>query len=179
MSIKSRADQELYKTFSHLASIISEIRIGMLTTQSEDGTLRSRPMLTADREFDGLLWFFSETECGKVQDIRGNREVNIAYARPEREQYVSVSGNAQIVKDARKAQKLWELDFERWLPKEKQREDLSLIKVSVHRAEYWDAHRMEMIQVGGVPVKLSVLRRDTEQTEHEEIHVSSESHFSR
>ena len=40
-----------------LGELIKDIRIAMLTTVDEDGSLRSRPMATQDAEFDGVLWF--------------------------------------------------------------------------------------------------------------------------
>jgi hypothetical protein len=62
---------------------------------------------------------------------------------------------------------------------DREHNNLSLIKVSVHRAEYWDSHRMETLQIGGVPVKASMLGHDEEQTEHEEIQFSSQSYSTR
>ena len=48
-----------------LAGMIREIDFAMLTTAEADGTLRSRPMSTQRREFDGDLWFFTRASAPK------------------------------------------------------------------------------------------------------------------
>jgi len=45
-----------------LAGLIEGIKVAMLTTAAEDGTLRSRPMVTQPAEFDGTLWFFTRAD---------------------------------------------------------------------------------------------------------------------
>jgi len=152
-----------------LASLITEIRVGMLTTASDDGTLRSRPMITAATKFDGDLWFLTEADEPKVAEIQAHHAVNVAYACPERQQYVSISGDAEIVHDRTKSELLWEDEYERWFPEGTKATDLSLIKVSISGAEYWDAHRRTMIQVGGVPVPFGIFAGGEEEVEHERI----------
>jgi general stress protein 26 len=51
----SAAGQE----FAKLKELIEEINIGMLTTEDDDGTLRSRPLQTRAVEDDGSIWFFT------------------------------------------------------------------------------------------------------------------------
>ena len=57
-----------------LAELIGEIRIAMLTTTAEDGSLRSRPMTTQQATFDGKLWFFTKRESPKVDEISATHE---------------------------------------------------------------------------------------------------------
>ena len=52
-----------------LAELIGEIRIAMLTTTTEDGSMRSRPMTTQLAKFDGKLWFFTKRESPKADEI--------------------------------------------------------------------------------------------------------------
>ena len=42
-----------------LCDLIKGIKITMMTTVEEDGTLHSRPRGTQEAEFDGDLWFFT------------------------------------------------------------------------------------------------------------------------
>ena len=53
MDIQPQNNQDLQK----VADLVDEIRFAMLTTEEEDGSLRSRPMATQQAEFDGDLWF--------------------------------------------------------------------------------------------------------------------------
>ena len=52
---------ERQKSIEALREMIRDIHIAMLTTRSEDGGLRSRPMITAKHEFEGQLWFFTKS----------------------------------------------------------------------------------------------------------------------
>ena len=53
-----------------LAELIKGIKVAMLTTVCADGSLRSRPMVTQDKEFDGTLWFFTPAESPKVHEYQ-------------------------------------------------------------------------------------------------------------
>ena len=168
MSDKTSVEQERKEAIENFAKLVSEIRVGMLSTVCTDGSIRSRPMLTAATKFDGDLWFFSETADPKVAEINSNDKVNVSYASPDRRQYVSVCGTAEIVRDETKAEVLWETAFARWFPKGRTQTDLSLIKVSVTGAEYWDSSQNTMVQFGGL-VKGIVTGHRPDPLEHERI----------
>lgn len=117
---------------------VKNVRVAMMTTEEPDGTLRSRPMATQDMEFEGDLWFFTEASAPKVGEVAHHNQVNISYTRPENHLFVSVSGTAQLVRDRRKIDELWQPLYKAWFPKGKDDPDLALLKVSVENAEYWD-----------------------------------------
>jgi general stress protein 26 len=47
-----------------LREMIKNIEVAMLTTAEEDGSVRSRPMLTMDVDFEGDLYFFTKVSVG-------------------------------------------------------------------------------------------------------------------
>jgi general stress protein 26 len=122
-----------------LGEKIKSVRFAMLTTVEPDGTLQSRPMTTQQVEFDGDLWFFVGLDTDPVSAIKSNSNVNVAYAKPEDNLYVSVSGTAEIVEDEAKKKELWNPLFKAWYPDGLEDPTLGLIKVSVTSAEYWDS----------------------------------------
>ena len=64
-----------------LAKMIKDIDFGMLTTQDEDGTLRSRPMSVNRKvDFDGDLWFFTYGNSHKVIEAKKHPQVNVSFA---------------------------------------------------------------------------------------------------
>src|SRR5690242_20494485 len=99
-----------------LAKLIKGIKIAMLTTTCDDGTMRSRPMATQRTPFDGELWFFTDDESPKVAEIRKDQHVNVSYADADSNTYVSVSGRAMLVKDRAKAKELWNPLYKAWFP---------------------------------------------------------------
>src|SRR5688572_9351596 len=86
-----------------VAELLKGIKVAMLTTCTDDGDLRSRPMATQEQEFDGTLWFFTPAHSPKVSEIERDHRVNISYSSPENNRYVSVSGVANLVHDKEKA----------------------------------------------------------------------------
>lgn len=144
------SDQERQKAITTLAELIKEIGVGMLTTVTPDGTLRSRPMISAEPEFNGELWFFTEMEAPKVEEVQENAEVNVSFASPHDQHYVSISGPARLVRDERKAEILWKPKYSVWFPSAVEASTLGFIRVAVKRAEYWDASDSRMVQIAGL-----------------------------
>ena len=119
--------------------IISSIKFAMLSTVEADGTLRSRPMTTQQVEFDGDLWFFTNAESPKVWETNQHRQVNVSFADPSKNRYVSASGTAILVRDKDKIEELWKPLYKTFFPNGLEDPDLALLKISVAKAEYWDS----------------------------------------
>lgn len=121
-----------------LWDIIGKIPVALLTTD-DDGTLRSRPMATCQSSFDGNLWFFTRASSHTSIEIGKNYHVNVSYAVPERDNYVSISGLTELVHDADKQRELWNDEVAQWMDCGPEDEDVMLLKVIVQQAEYWQA----------------------------------------
>jgi general stress protein 26 len=130
-----------------LLEIISEIKTAMLTTIDEDMTLRSRPMLTQDYQQDGTLWFFSSDHHGKADELAADPRVNVTYAMPEKQRFISISGLAEIVHDDAKKRDLWKPSFREWFPEGSNDSHLALLKIYIQKAEYWDVPSNQLIEI--------------------------------
>jgi general stress protein 26 len=120
--------------------LIKDIDFAMLTTIDSEGKLHSRPMSTnKEVEFNGDVWFFTYASSLKVNEINQRHEVNVSYADPKKQSYVSLTGTAEIVRDRQKLEELWQPQLKAWFPKELDEPDIALIKVNVENAEYWDS----------------------------------------
>ena len=122
-----------------LGELIEKIKFAMLTTVDEDGALRSRPMTTQQIEFDGDLWFFAPKNSGVASETRQQQQVNVAYAAPDDQRYVSVSGRAEWVQDPQRMKELWNPLYKAWFPNGLDDPNLSLLKIHVEKAEYWES----------------------------------------
>lgn len=128
------------ETTGKLASLIKDIGVAMLTTVAPDGALRSRPMATLGSGFEnGEVWLFTADDSGKVSEINAEHEVNLAYAEPRDQRYVSLSGVATLVRDPARARRMWNPAVKAWFPRGPEDPHLALLRVRVHAAEYWDA----------------------------------------
>lgn len=133
-----------------LGKLIKGIKFAMLTTAEADGSLRSRPMATQRAAFGGTLWFFTRASSHKVEDVRRERHVNVAYADPGDNAYVSVSGTARLVKDKAKMKEFWSPAYKAWFPRGLSDPDVALLRVDVTEAEYWDSPSSTMVYLIGL-----------------------------
>ena len=132
-----------------LAELIRGIRIVMMTTVCKDGSLRSRPMVSQDAEFDGTLWFFTSADSAKIGAGEDEGQINVSYAKPEERRYVSISGRAVLVRDRQKIDELWNSGVEPWFPKGINDPKLTLLRVDAEKWEYWDVQTGTMLQFDG------------------------------
>ena len=136
----SEATQKLW-------SMIKDIQFAMMTTE-DGGMLRARPMVAAQKEFDGNLWFFTRASSHKVQEAEGQK-VGITYADGGKQDYVSLSGQAHLVRDRAAIDAHWGEAMRTWFPKGKDDPDIAMLKVAISAAEYWDAPNSTMVHAYG------------------------------
>ncbi len=132
-----------------LWELIRDIRFAMFTTRHENGHLHSRPMTTQNGKDDqgSQLWFFMSRSGDPVADIAAEPTVNISYADPGDDCYVSVSGEARLVEDKAKKKALWSKMSEAWFPGGVDDPDLALVEVSITHAHYWDVKTNKAVQL--------------------------------
>jgi len=156
------------QAIEELREKIHGIRIAMLTTLDEQGSLHSRPMATQSSEIDGDLWFFTAADSPKAHEVQRDQRVNLSYADPDSQRYVSVSGTARLVRDRAKAEELWNPVLKAWFPKGIDDPDLALLRVEVEKAEYWDAPSSRMVRLAGF-VKAILTGKQYDQGENEKL----------
>lgn len=165
--------QEETTALEQLREKIKGIRIAMLTTIDKDGSLRSRPMATQEAESDGELWFFTAAGSAKAGEVEHDQRVNVSYADPDDQRYVSVSGTARIVRDQAKARELWNPLLKAWFPKGLDDPELALLRVQVEKAEYWDSPSSKMVQLIGLLKAVTTGKRyEPDPGEHETIELT-------
>jgi len=151
-----------------LAGLIRGIKVAMLTTVADDGSLRSRPMAAQEAEFDGVLWFFTRAAAPKVGEVRRDERVCVSYASPDDQRYVSVSGTARLVRDPARMRELWGPAQKAWFPQGPDDPELALLRVEPERAEYWDSPSGTLVQIAGF-VKSVVTGQPAAAGEHEKL----------
>lgn len=134
----------------HLWKMIKDIKFAMFTTRhGGNGHLHSRPMTTQNKSLEagGSLWFFMSRKSDPVDDLKAEPAVNLAYADPSADTYVSVSGNASVVEDQAKKNELWNKMSEAWFPGGPTDPDLALVQVQIVHANYWDVKESKIVQL--------------------------------
>ena len=121
-----------------LKELIESIRVGLLTTVDLDGSLHTRPIETLRCDVDGTLWFFTDHQSPKAHEVSHDVRVSVGYSDPGKKIYVVVAGQARILRDKALAAELWSFAQRSWYPKGLEDEHLSILRVTLERAEYWE-----------------------------------------
>jgi general stress protein 26 len=130
--------------------LIKGIHVAMLVTQDAGHKLSARPMAAANRDFnEGTLWFFAREGSPKLDELTETRNVLLAYSHPGKQDYVSLSGKARVVRDQKKVKELWSEPARVWFPKGPEEGDIVLIAVDVATAEYWDSPSATVVYAYG------------------------------
>jgi general stress protein 26 len=131
-----------------LSELIKDIRFAMFTTHKPQGHLHSRPMTTQNKRIDDdSLWFFMSRSGDPVSEFRGDDQVNVSYANPSSDTYVSVTGAARVVEDMAKKKALWNKAAEAWFKGGVDDPDLALVQVRIEHADYWDVKESKLVQL--------------------------------
>jgi general stress protein 26 len=131
-----------------ISELIKDIKVAMLTSD-DGGHLRSRPMVAAQKEFSGELYFFTRASAPKVGEVQADGRVNVSYADADGQIYVSLSGTASVLHDPALIRAHWSEAMRTWFPKGKDDPDIAILKVAVEQAEYWDAPSSTMLHLYG------------------------------
>lgn len=130
--------------------MIRDVAIATMVTVDDQGRLRGRPMRAVQlKQFDNTLWFFTSQPSPKTDEISHDGRVLLAYADPSDQNYVSVSGMAQVVRDPARQKELWSEPLRTWFPGGPEDPKAALLKVEVEGAEYWDAPSSTLVHAYG------------------------------
>lgn len=133
----------LEKKLKDLYDLIEGMEIAMFTTRRSDGHLVSRPMATQTQAQGTDLWFVTDIESHKLDELDHDPHVNLAYYRDRTREWVSVSGTASMSQDRRAIHELYRPDWKAWFGDLGGARDggpddprLALIPVEVHSVTY-------------------------------------------
>jgi general stress protein 26 len=104
----------LEKKIDELYGLIEGIEVAMLTTRRSDGRLVSRPMATQKRRPGADLWFVTDIESSKIDELAADPNVSLAYYNVRTWEWVSVSGTAIINTDRALIRDLYQPDWKAW-----------------------------------------------------------------
>ena len=131
---------------STLWDLIKDIRFGMLTHRHHDGMLYSHPLTTQNNSLDEVstLYFFIFEKSELASSLRQDGNVNVSYASPDDDRYISIVGKASVTHDPATVEQLWAPAAQDWFPDGPTDLDLALLTVEIIHAEYWDVEESRM-----------------------------------
>jgi general stress protein 26 len=114
-------------------------KIGFCMLASRDGDeIRARPMAAYVEEEDGKVYFLTDKESAKEEEVAEHPEVCLAFADAGAQKYVSVSGDAALSNDRERIRKIWSPAAKAWWegPDDPA---IRLLAVTPRDAQYWDS----------------------------------------
>jgi general stress protein 26 len=122
----------------HFISLLKRFETVMLVTLNSDHEFHGRPMMVADVEGDGRMWFITSTDTAKVHEIEMDSHVYVT-AQDGDSAFLTLSGRASLVDDHDKLTSLWRESFRTWFPIGKEDPFIELISMRPERGEFWDS----------------------------------------
>ncbi len=120
-----------------VADLMGRFKVALLVTTSPSGELRGRPMAIQQREADQTIWLATSDKSDKVRDLEGNPNCLVLCHDGERSAiYVSLSGQATVLRDRSKVDELWDPAWRLWFPKGPAEEDIVLLRFHPSHVEY-------------------------------------------
>ena len=111
---RHRDTAPLEKKLDALYDLIEGIEIAMFTTRRPDGRLVSRPMATQTQAEGSDLWFVTDIESHKLDELAFDSQVNLAYYKDRTREWVSVSGTATVTQDRNLIHELYRRHWKAW-----------------------------------------------------------------
>ncbi len=105
------------KKLDQLYELIENIKTAMFTTRRADGRLVSRPMATQKRDSIADVWFVTDAESHKLDELEYDANINLGYFDSGSYEWVSVSGRARISTDRAEIRRLHQPDWRAWFGK--------------------------------------------------------------
>lgn len=166
-------DHTKHEGAKKLYELIKDVRVAMMTSVEPDGSLHSRPMYSHTVDDAGDIWFFSRARTPKVQELEKDAQVNLAYADASSENYVSVSGAAEIVADRAKIKELWSESLKTWFPKGQDDPDITLIRIHPSGGEYWDGPSRTIMYLYGYAKAALTGKSPNELTDNKKVQLEA------
>ena len=164
------------KKIDDLYDLIEGIETAMFTTRRPNGQLVSRPMATQDRIEGCDLWFATNVDTHKLDELALDPHVNCAYYKNKTREWVSVSGVAHVSRNRSRIRQLYKEDWKAWFGDEGGDKDggpngprIALIMVEAESATYMKVNKPRPIvlfealkaRVTGSPAHIGDIREVT------------------
>ena len=130
-----------------MKDLIKSADMCMFATNLNETPIPARPMSTREVDEEGNIWFYSRSTSKKNEEIKTDKRVQLFYSNPSSSEFLNISGNAVIIKDAKKAKELWSVWAKTWFPDGVTDPELTLIKVQPTNVNYWDTKHNRMVSL--------------------------------
>ena len=99
--------------------------------------MRARPMAMRPARAEGVIYFLTDVDAPKAEEIRRNESICLALADNRSQKYVSITGHAELIDDRNRIREVWSIyDKAFWPDKDDPR--IRVLRVTPESAEFWE-----------------------------------------
>lgn len=126
------------ESWKKLRSMVDDIKVAMMVTGLEKTPINAIPMRTKKIDEKGNVWFVSMANSEHNKNLQINDKVHLLYSDPDDNEFITLYGHAEIIKDRSVLEDLYSATTDNWFdgvddPK------LTAIKVKPAEAYFWDS----------------------------------------
>jgi general stress protein 26 len=116
--------------------LVEKVGVCMLTTRFAGG-LRARPLEARPDRAAGLIFFVTDVRSRKDDEIDARHEVGLVFIDQAANAYLSITAQAQVLRDPAKAAEIWRKTDDAWWegPDDP---NVRVLRVEPATAELWD-----------------------------------------
>jgi general stress protein 26 len=118
-------------------NLIEKIGFCMLSTHDGED-IRARPMAAHVDRDQHAIYFLTDADSHKDEDIKRNPNVGLAFADTGDQKYVSLTGYAILSDDRKKIKELWSTPAKAWWDSPED-PSIRVLQVTPKDAQYWDS----------------------------------------
>jgi general stress protein 26 len=118
-------------------NLIEKIGFCMLSTHDGED-IRARPMAAHVDRDQHAIYFLTDADSHKDEDIKRNPNVGLAFADTGDQKYVSLTGYAVLSDDRKKIKELWSTPARAWWDSPED-PSIRVLQVTPKDAQYWDS----------------------------------------
>jgi general stress protein 26 len=161
------ADNE--KGGEKLWEMIRGYRFAMFTTREPGDVLRSRPMTTLQKDFDGQLYFLARADADVTAAVKRHPQVAVSFGNSNEADFVCAAGLAEVDSDPALKKRLWNTMAQAWFPEGPDAPSVVVIRVLVEHGEYWDGEDNKLVQLVSLLKAISSGSSPRDMGEHRKV----------
>ncbi|HEY1453442.1 MAG TPA: pyridoxamine 5'-phosphate oxidase family protein [Roseiarcus sp.] len=119
-------------------ALLKDIPVAMVVTHDGQGqNVRARPMAPRPAQEEGVVYFLTDVDSPKADEIRRDSMICLALADHGRRKYLSITGHGEISDDRDRIRQIWSIyDKAFWPDKDDPR--IRVLRVTPESAEFWE-----------------------------------------
>ena len=120
-------------------TLLKDIPVAMVVTHEGPGShMRARPMAPRPAQEEGAIYFLTDVDSPKAEEIRDNNMICLALADQRARKYLSITGRAEIFDDRDRIKQIWSVYDKAFWPDENDPR-IRILRVAPESAEFWEA----------------------------------------